>query len=309
MSVEHQPVLLQEAIDLLNVRPGGRYLDGTAGAGGHSEAILRASAPDGRLLALDVDPNAVERVRARLASYGERAIVERANFAALRERAAHHGLLPLHGILLDLGVSSLQLADPAMGLSFQRDDPLDMRLDPTLETTAADLVNGLGERELADLLWRYGEEPASRRIARAIVRHRPIATTGQLAAVVAQAAGRPRGRIHPATRVFQALRIAVNDELGMLERALEAAIEALAPSGRLVVISFHSLEDRLVKCRFAEEAKGCRCPPRTPQCLCRQQPRLRLLTRRPVTPSATEVAHNPRARSAKLRAVERLEAA
>lgn len=309
MGTEHRPVLLPEAIALLNVRPGGWYLDGTAGAGGHSEAILEASAPDGRLLALDVDPRAIDRLHLRLARYGERVVVERANFATLRESAARHGLLPLDGILLDLGVSSLQLDDPALGLSFQRDDPLDMRLDPTLATTAADLVNSLSERDLADLLFRYGEEPAARRIARAIVRHRPIATTGQLALVVARAVARPRGRIHPATRVFQALRIAVNDELSMLERALSAAIESLAPRGRLVVISFHSLEDRVVKRRLSDEARGCVCPPQAPRCECQHQPRLRILTRRPVTPTAAEREANPRARSAKLRAAERLEAA
>lgn len=309
MEPEHRPVLLQEAINLLDVRPGGRYLDGTAGAGGHSEAILEASAPDGRLLALDVDPRAIERLRARLARFGDRAAVERANFATLREVADRHRLLPVDGILLDLGISSLQLEDPTLGLSFQRDDPLDMRLDPTLATTAADLVNSLNERDLADLLFRYGEEPAARRVARAIIRHRPITTTGHLAAVVARAIARPRGRIHPATRVFQALRIAVNDELSMLERALGAAIDLLAPRGRLVVISFHSLEDRLVKQRFNDEARGCVCPPQAPRCVCQRQPRLRILTRRPVTPAAAERLANPRARSAKLRAAERLEAA
>ncbi|GIW08254.1 MAG: ribosomal RNA small subunit methyltransferase H [Dehalococcoidia bacterium] len=307
MTTEHLPVLLTEAIELLNVRPGGRYLDGTAGAGGHSEAILHASAPDGRVLALDVDPAAVARVRARLAPFGERARVEQANFASLRDVAADAGFLPLDGVLLDLGISSFQLADPEVGLSFQRDDPLDMRLDRTLETTAADLVNSLGERELADLIVRYGEEPAARRIARAIVRRRPLRTTGQLAAIVEQAVGRPRGRIHPATRVFQALRIAVNDELGALDRALTAAIEALRPGGRLAVISFHSLEDRIVKQRFAAEAKGCVCPPNLPRCVCGRVPRLRVVTRRPVTPSPAELAKNPRSRSAKLRAAERLQ--
>ncbi|MFN8535106.1 MAG: 16S rRNA (cytosine(1402)-N(4))-methyltransferase RsmH [Dehalococcoidia bacterium] len=303
------PVLLTEAIALLNVEPGGRYLDGTAGAGGHSEAILRASSPDGRLVSLDVDPAAVERVRGRLAQFGERAAVVQANFANLEQIAEQHDLLPLDGVLLDLGVSSLQLDDPTIGLSFQRDDPLDMRLDPTLEISAADLVNQAGERELADLIYRYGEEPASRRIARAIVRHRPIRTTGRLASVVAGAVGRPRGRTHPATRVFQALRIAVNDELGVLERALGGAIDTVRPGGRIAVISFHSLEDRIVKQRFAAEARGCICPPNLPACVCGRTPRLRILTRQPVTPGAAELATNPRSRSAKLRAAERREAA
>jgi 16S rRNA (cytosine1402-N4)-methyltransferase len=309
MTDEHLPVLLTEAIQLLDVRSGGRYLDGTAGGGGHCEAILRASAPDGRLLALDVDPTAVARVRARLAPFGERAAVEQANFATLREVAARHGMLPLDGILLDLGVSSFQLADPSIGLSFQRNDPLDMRLDPTLGTTAADLVNTLDERALADLFFRYGEEPAARRIARAIVRQRPVRTTAELAAIVERAVGRPRGRTHPATRVFQALRIAVNHELEALEQGLSAAIDSLRPGGRLAVISFHSLEDRIVKQRFADEARGCVCPPNLPRCACGRRARLRVLTRRPVTPSAEELATNPRSRSAKLRVAELLEAA
>ncbi|GIW09282.1 MAG: ribosomal RNA small subunit methyltransferase H [Dehalococcoidia bacterium] len=293
-------------ISALAVRPGGRYLDATAGGGGHSVAILEASAPDGRLLALDVDPAAVARVRARLAPFGERARVVHANFTQLAEVAAEQGFLPLDGILFDLGISSLQLADPERGLSFQRDDPLDMRLDPSLPTTAAELVNTLSEEELAKLIFRYGEDPAARRVARAIVRHRPVRTTGQLAALVVAAVGRLRGRTHPATRVFQALRIAVNDELGALERGLVAAIGALRPGGRLAVITFHSLEDRIVKQRFREEARGCSCPPGLPACGCGRQPRLRLLTPRPIVPSPAEVAANPRARSAKLRVAERL---
>lgn len=307
--VLHQPVLLRESIDLLAVVPGGRYVDGTAGGGGHSAALLEASSPGGIVLSLDVDPVAVERVRGRLEPYGSRSIVTRANFEQLDARASEYGLAPVNGVLLDLGISSYQLADPRIGLSFQRDDPLDMRLDPGLATTAADLVNQSNEEDLANLIFRYGEEPASRRIARAIVQQRPIETAARLAAIVARAVGRPRDRIHPATRVFQALRIAVNDELGALERGLAAAIRVVRPGGRIAVISFHSLEDRIVKQTFALEARDCICPPALVVCQCGHKASLRLVTRHPVTPSEHEIRENPRARSAKLRVAERIGAA
>jgi 16S rRNA (cytosine1402-N4)-methyltransferase len=289
------------------VKAGGRYLDGTLGAAGHAAAIL-AHNDSCRLLGLDVDPGAIERARTRLAPYGERARLVRSNFEALHEVAEAESFLPLDCIVLDLGISSPQLADPSFGLSFQVDAPLDMRLNPDLPETAADLVNEMDEQDLANLIYRYGEEHASRRIARFIVRNRPIETTSQLAALVSRALGNPRKGIHPATRTFQALRIAVNDELGVLERALDASILALGEGGRVAIISFHSLEDRIVKQRFQQEARGCICPSSLPTCVCGKTPRLRLVTRKAVVPGVAEVAANPRSRSAKLRVAERLAA-
>ncbi len=304
---EHVPVLLEAALDALQPAPGGCYIDLTVGAAGHARGILERSSPTGRLLALDADAEAVQYARSALRDFGERAIVRHGSFDALGELAAEAGFAAVAGILADLGLSSRQLDRPERGFSFQTPGPLDMRLDrATQETTAADLVNGLSEQELATIIYRYGEEHRSRAVARAIVRERPLRTTTELAEVVARAVGRPRGRIHPATRVFMALRIAVNDELGALERMLPQAVTLLAPGGRLAVISFHSLEDRIVKDYFRQEAKGCICPPEAPVCTCGRQPRLRLLTRRPVEPSAEECARNPRSRSAKLRAAEKL---
>ena len=311
----HVTVLLQEAVEGLAPRPGGRYLDGTFGGGGHTRALLEASAPDGRVLALDVDPAAIARGEALRAEYGDRLTLRQANFASLAQVAREAGFAPLDGVLLDLGLSSYQLADEARGFSFQHDGPLDMRFGPGAATTAAELVNGAGEDQLADILWRYGEERHARRIARAIVREReraPIATTGALAALVARAvphrhgeAGR-RDRIHPATRTFQALRIAVNGELEALEAALGGAPAVLAPGGRLAVIAFHSLEDRIVKEFMRREATDCLCPPRLPVCVCGHRATLRLVTRKGVRPSEAEVAANPRSRSAIRRVAEKL---
>jgi len=308
-TTRHAPVLLAEVLAALAPRPKGRYLDGTLGGGGHAEAILAASAPDGRLLGLDRDPAALDRARARLAPFGARAVCVHARFGALGAVAAAHGFSPLDGVLLDLGISSDQLDDPTRGLSFQRDGPLDMRLDPGEDVTAADLVNTLPERDLADLIYRFGEERRSRRVARAIVAARPIATTGGLAEVVARAVGGGRAaRIHPATRTFQALRIAVNGELDELAAALPQAIAHLAPGGRLAVISFHSLEDRIVKHALRDAARDCVCPPGLPECRCAHRAEMRLITRRPMEPSNAEAAQNPRARSAKLRVAEKLAA-
>lgn len=304
----HTPVLLREVLEGLAVRPGGIYIDGTLGAGGHAEAILAASAPDGRLLGLDRDPQAVTRATARLESYGERAVLLRASYVELGTLARERGFFPVEGVLFDLGFSSLQIADAERGFAFRLAGPLDMRFDPTSAgPTAADLVNTLPEAELADLLWRYGEESRSRRIAQAIVAARPLESTGELAEIVAAAVARPRGRrIHPATRVFQALRIAVNRELESLEAVLPQAVEVLRPGGRLAVITFHSLEDRIVKRFFKQEARGCICPPESPICTCEHQPALRLVNRKPMRPSAEELAVNPRSRSAKLRVAEKL---
>lgn len=304
----HAPVLLEAVLQALAPRSGGRYLDGTLGAGGHAAAILAASAPEGRLLGLDRDPAALDRARARLAAFGPRASFRQASFAELSALAREAGFSPLDGILLDLGISSDQLADPERGLSFQVEGPLDMRMDPEADLRAEDLVNELDAGELADLLYRFGEERQSRRVARAIVAARPLRTTTELAAVVARAIGGRRQRIHPATRTFQALRIAVNGELEAIEAALPQAIAELAPGGRLAVISFHSLEDRIVKHGLRDAARDCICPPGLPACRCQHRASLRLITRKAIQPDAAEIAANPRARSARLRVAERLAA-
>lgn len=303
----HVPVLLDAVLTYLAPRPGGVYIDATVGGGGHAEAILEASAPDGRLLGIDADPDALGRSHRRLHRFGHRVVLVQGNFDHLAAIAKRHGFVPADGILMDLGVSSDQLENAARGFSFAKEGPLDMRMDPSLPHTAADLVNTLAEDELARLIRTYGEEPHARRIARAIVAARPIRTTTQLADLIAQVVPRRRGqRLHPATRTFLALRIAVNDELGALERALPQALEILRPGGRLVVIAFHSLEDRIVKQFFQREARDCICPPRQPICTCGHKARVRVLTRKPVTPSPEEIAQNPRSRSARLRAVEKI---
>lgn len=303
---DHWPVLLQETIEGLALQPGKDFIDGTLGGGGHAEAILKGSAPDGRLLGLDADPEAIARCRERLAPYHRRVTLVHANFADLEEVARGHGFSSVDGVLLDLGLSSPQLAAPERGFSFQLDGPLDMRFDPQQGPTAAELVNDLAEAELADLLWRYGEEHRSRRIAREIVRRRPLHSTAELAAAVSAAVGR-RGRLHPATRCFMALRIAVNDELAALEAALPQAVRLLTPGqGRLAVLSYHSLEDRLTKQWLRREARDCICPPDAPACRCEHKASLRLLTRKPIRPTPEEMGANPRSRSARLRLAERL---
>lgn len=304
-SPEHVPVLFDEVLAGLQVRPGGCYADATLGAAGHAAGILRASAPNGHLLGLDADPEAAAYARQALAPFGQRATVVVANFRRLGKVAAAHGFKALDGVLLDLGLSSRQLADAGRGFAFSQDGPLDMRFDPTRGQPASDLVNGLPKADLADLLWRYGEERRSRRIARAIVAARPVATTGHLADVVARAVGR-REKIHPATRTFQALRIAVNEELEALAEVLPQARDLLRPGGRLAIIAFHSLEDRLVKHFFQREARDCICPPERPICTCEHKATLQIVTRKPVAPGEDEVGRNPRSRSAKLRVAERL---
>jgi 16S rRNA (cytosine1402-N4)-methyltransferase len=305
LETRHVPVLLAEVLQWLAPEPGGSYVDATAGGGGHSAALLEASHPHGRVLSLDADPAAVDRVRRRLQAYGRRSTVVQANFRDLDTVCHQYGFQHVDGILLDLGLSSDQLADADRGFALMEQGPLDMRFNPKIPTTAADLVNSLSEAALADLIYRYGEETFARRIARAIVSNRPFYTSDRLAAVIARTLGR-RGRLHPATKTFQALRIAVNDELGALEEALPKALAVLRPAGRLVVISFHSLEDRIVKQFMQREAKDCICPPEVLYCTCGHRASLRVLTRKPVKPSEDETARNPRSRSARLRAAERL---
>lgn len=308
----HIPVLLEAVLDALRVEAvaEGWFVDGTLGAGGHAAAILERG-PGARLLGLDRDPAALELARARLAPFGERVTIKHASYTEIARlvpawRGDAEGV---DGILLDLGISSMQVDDPARGFAFMQEGPLDMRFDPTGGgLTAADIVNEWDADEIADVLYRYGEERNSRRIARAIVAARPLRTTRDLAETVAAAQRGPRQKIHPATRTFQALRIAVNDELGAVERVLPDAITCLRPGGRLAVISFHSLEDRIVKQTFKAEASDCICPPDQPVCTCDHEARVRLVTRKPLTADAAEQAANPRSRSAKLRVVERLPA-
>ncbi|WP_322815385.1 16S rRNA (cytosine(1402)-N(4))-methyltransferase RsmH [Chloroflexus sp.] len=298
VTFQHTPVLLTEVLTMLAPRPAGRYLDATVGGGGHALAVLQAAQPGGRLLGIDADPAALAATAARLQAAGltEQAVLCHGSFADLATLAATAGFSAFDGILFDLGVSSYQLDTPERGFSFAADGPLDMRLDPTQGLTAADMVNRLSECELADIIFLYGEEHAARRIARAIVEHRrtqPFQRTAELAEVVVRAVGGRHGRIHPATRTFQALRIAVNQELDRLRAALPQAVDLLAPGGRLAVISFHSLEDRIVKQFLRAEASG-------------ETPRLTIVTKKPIVPTAAEVANNPRARSAKLRVAARI---
>ncbi|MEK6208226.1 MAG: 16S rRNA (cytosine(1402)-N(4))-methyltransferase RsmH [Chloroflexota bacterium] len=305
----HEPVLVAEVLAQLHPHAGGHYLDGTVGGGGHAAAILDATRPDGKLLGLDRDPAALAIAARELARFGDRAVLARGNFAVLDEIAGEHGFAPVDGVVLDLGLSSIQLADDERGFSFRSRGPLDMRSDPDLRDTAADLVNTWVEKDLRRVFAEYGEEPEAARVAGAIVRRRvktPFEAADDLGRFVAGVkTRRPRG-IDPATRVFQALRIAVNDELANLERALAAAMRAVRPGGRIAVISFHSLEDRIVKQFFARESRDCICPPHLPTCVCGHRAGLRVVTRRPLRAASAEVDRNPRARSAALRVTERL---
>lgn len=309
IGARHVPVLLPEVLEGLRVRSGATFVDCTAGGGGHSAAILTASAPDGRLLALDADPAAIRRVSERLAGplAEQRLVLVQANFEQLAQVVQEVGIGPVDGVLLDLGVSSFQLETPERGFAMLLDGPLDMRFDPAATLSAADIVNHWDERSLADLLYRYGEESQSRRIARYLVHSRPFYTTTELAAAIERAVGGRKGsRIHPATRSFQALRIAVNRELEQLEHVLPQCVQVLAPGGRLAVISFHSLEDRIVKHWMQQEARTF-VPDRTlPQGGYEQNPALAIVTRKPIEAGEAETAQNPRSRSAKLRIAEKL---
>jgi len=289
----HTPVLQEETIEALAVQPGGRYIDCTLGGGGHAAAILEHSSPGGQLLGIDADPAAIKTARSRLEAYSGSTVLVNQNFINLKAICNKYHFFPVHGILFDLGLSSLQLNGNGRGFSFRHDAPLDMRLNPQQPVTAADIINTSSEAELARLIKTFGEESRSSQIARYIVRQRPIKTTFELAEIVEQATGGRRGRIHPATRTFLALRIAVNQELGHLKPALEQAVGLLGLGGRLVVISYHSLEDRIVKQFTHEEASG-------------ETARLRLVNKKVITPSLAEIQFNPRSRSAKLRAAERI---
>lgn len=305
----HVPVLIDEAVEGLALQPGDGAIDGTVGGGGHTARILERTAPDGRVLGLDADPAAIARVSARFSgeiAAGRLTLVQ-SPFGDMAQVAQAHGFPPVSGILLDLGVSSFQIESPERGFSWMMSGPLDMRFDPRQPTSAADIVNTWPERDLADLIFRYGEERHSRRIARHLVARRPITTTDQLARLVEEAVGGRRGqRIHPATRTFQALRIAVNQELAQLEQVLPQALGLLKPGGRLAVISFHSLEDRIVKQWMQQEARDFVHDRAHPYGGTPRTPTIRILTGKPVTPSPAELERNPRSRSAKLRIAERL---
>lgn len=289
VEASHRPVLLQETLLALQVQPGGRYIDCTIGEGGHAAAILEASSPGGLLLGLDTDPDAIKFAQNRLKTYGKSFFLVNQNFSHLEEVCQRYDFYPVHGILFDLGVSSLQLEKEGRGFSFQREAPLDMRFDPHESLTAEEIVNHFPEKELALILQKYGEERKSHLLARHIVQNRPIKSTLQLAELCRRTVNSRKGRIHPATRTFQALRLAVNRELEALSLALPQAVRLLGPGGRLVVISFHSLEDRLVK-NFM-----------------RREKRLKVLNKKVIRPTAGEVRENPRSRSAKLRVAERLD--
>jgi 16S rRNA (cytosine1402-N4)-methyltransferase len=321
MQTQHIPVLLTEVLNFLQPEAGGHYIDGTLGGGGHTAAILTQSSPTGRVLGIDVDSQALARTRTRLSEAVElgRLVLAQGNYSEITRLVAENAFAPVHGILLDLGFSSDQMEDPERGFSFHADGPLDMRLDQSSDLSAENLVNTASEKELADIFWRYGEENRSRQIAWRIIRAREsgsITRTTQLAQLAAAGVPFKPGMIHPATRVFQALRIAVNTELQHLEAVLPQMLDVLLAGreanasgqggGRMVIISFHSLEDRLVKVFMRREASDCICPPGIPVCVCNHQARLRLLTPKPVTPGSQEIALNPRARSAKLRAAATL---
>lgn len=302
----HIPVLFEDCMRLMDPKPGELYADGTLGAGGHSEGILKSSGPDGRLLAFDLDPVAIGIAQERLKPYGERVRIIHDSYVNLRNYVDENSL---DGFIVDLGVSSMQLDRRERGFSFLQDGPLDMRFSPDQRLTAEEIVNDWPEEELSRILWEYGEERKSRRIAAAICAEREVGrieTTSQLRDIIQSAVGSGKEKIHPATRSFQAIRIAVNEELKAVETVLPAAVQALKSGGRLLVISFHSLEDRIVKNYFKTESRDCLCPPEQPVCTCGHKAVLKELTRHPVTADEDEIRLNPRARSAKLRAAIKL---
>ena len=302
----HKPVLYQEIIHALQPRSGGRYVDGTLGAGGHARGVLEACAPDGQLLGLDVDPQALAIARETLAPYEGRAHVVQASHITLSEQLASLKWDGIDGIVLDLGASSMQFDNAQRGFSFMQDGPLDMRFGPHLAMSAADIINTYDERELADIIFKYGEDRDARKIARAIVQARPLHTTGELVAVIEKASPRRGDKTHPATQTFQALRIVVNEELSAVEKTLPQAVAALKPGGRCAVISFHSLEDRIVKEYFREQSKDLINPPYERIYEVERKAVVKLVNKKPILPTEEETRENPRARSAKLRVVEKL---
>jgi len=302
----HIPVLYHEIINALAPYSGGLYIDGTLGAGGHAMGILNASSPEGKLLGLDLDPQALVIANRRLSIFKERVYIRQGSYVDMATFVKEIGWLFVDGIILDLGVSSIQLDTKERGFSFLSDAPLDMRFGDQISINAADLVNSLSENDLANIIWKYGEEKYSRKIARIICQNRPIYTTFELANLVKKAYGSQYSQIHPATRTFQAIRIAVNQEMQAIESVIPQAIRLLKPGGKLAIISFHSLEDRIVKSIFRTESKDCICPPDQPICTCNHIKSIKEVNRKPIEASPEEITNNPRARSAKLRIAEKL---
>ncbi|MBA4419905.1 MAG: 16S rRNA (cytosine(1402)-N(4))-methyltransferase [Anaerolinea sp.] len=302
----HLPVLYHEVLKTLNPVHSRHYVDGTLGAGGHARGLLEYSAPDGQLLGMDLDPAALKLASANLTQFSERCHLVQASYTEMQREVRLLGWKSVNGILLDLGISSMQVDNPARGFSFRSDAPLDMRFNPEVGVTAADLVNQSTEEELLQILWEYGEEQQARRIVRSILIARPLHTTGQLASLIEDAVGKSRRGIHPATRTFQALRIVVNNELENIKVVLPDAIQLLSPGGRLAVITFHSLEDRIVKHYFQRESKDCLCPPGVPVCQCGHQASLKIIKPAFIQAGELEIKSNPRSRSARLRVAEKL---
>ena len=307
MTVEiHKPVLLKESLEALQIQHGGRYIDCTVGQGGHSQDILQLSSPGGQLLGIDADPLAIKDTQFKLRQYDKSVLLVNDNFNNLNRICTKLNFRPVQGIIFDLGMSSIQLADETRGFSFQQESPLDMRFSPNQQLTAGTIVNNYTEKDLALLIWNYGEERKSRQIAKNIIKNRPVQTTLELATIVKHAVNSESRKRHPATKTFQALRIAVNREVDNLGLTLDQAVNLLGFGGRLVVISFHSLEDRIVKEFMRRESRSCICPPESPICTCTHSPRLKLVNRSAIQPTSEEVQSNPRSRSAKLRVAERI---
>jgi 16S rRNA (cytosine1402-N4)-methyltransferase len=305
-SFPHQPVLYHESLKYLQPRSEGKYIDGTLGAGGHAEGILTASSPGGILLGLDVDNQALDIAKKRLSTFRNRCILRQASYAEMIDQIKSLEWDYVDGVLLDLGLSSMQLDIAERGFSFLKEAPLDMRFNPNIGVTAAELVNTLSEKEITNIIWNYSEDPRSRQIAKLIIENRPISTTTELAGLILTAYHGKHGKTHPATRTFQALRIAVNNELEVLEKGLENSLKALCAGGRIAIITFHSLEDRIVKHFLKRESIDCICPTEQPFCTCSHQAVLKVITKKAVKPSQEEIANNPRSRSAKLRVAEKI---
>lgn len=305
-SAHHQPVLYHESLKYLQPKSKGKYIDGTLGAGGHTEGILKSSAPDGLLLGLDLDDQAINIARNKLSAFDNRCFIRKASYADMENQVQALGWQNVDGILLDLGLSSMQLDTADRGFSFQREAPLDMRFDRKKTRTAADLINSLPEKEISDIIWEYSEDPKSRQIARQIIENRPIFTTKELADLILKVYHGKRGKTHPATRTFQALRIEVNNELEVLKKGLEISLNILRSGGRIAIITFHSLEDRIVKQFFQLESTDCICPPEQPICTCRHRAAIKMITKKAIKPSQEEMINNSRARSAKLRVAEKI---
>lgn len=304
--IPHQPVLYHESLKYLQLRSEGKYVDGTLGTGGHAEGILTASSPAGVLLGLDVDKQALDIAKKKLSAFGNRCIIRQASYTEIIDQIKSLEWDCIDGVLLDLGLSSMQLDMAERGFSFLKEAPLDLRFNPNKGVTAAELVNTLSEKEIANIIWNYSEDPRSRQIARLIIENRPISTTTELAGLILTAYLGKRRKTHPATRTFQALRIAVNNELEVLEEGLKNSLKAVCAGGRIAIITFHSLEDRIVKQFFKRESIDCICPPEQPFCTCSHQATLKVITKKAVKPSQEEIANNPRSRSAKIRVAEKI---